>query len=821
MFDDNMQPDDGLQDEYRYATVKTANDLRTIAQNLAQEQISQLTIPELDNYVEVVSKVIPAGNVPGLILSGLSRLQNPPSEDDARRDVGRIFRGVGQLLDKAVYTGFFAGPAAVIWGYQKLLQLAGKSPETAFPEGTWQFYVDYALREDTAHHTNETHGFDTALQQNDITLSEVDRITAWVMTAIETLHNYDDLLANEWRERMYTRAIREVDDSTMHQRRYKTLYQRWQEVIPYRRKVDARGDESYADYRKRKFDEFLFPHIRQLGGAKMFKWQQTIQQYKQQYLAVYQRQMSIVSTLFPDKYSELRVPMDVKEVAVGIIYHGRYYFIPICEPDSDEPATLERIRGLIAAMVVSPSPFPATDLTVLARVKRSEILKLVSTLPEDLQTELSYFRRAPIVINTDVQNRQQPLADLRLAERGTGDHPLTIFDTRRTFVFDMSHIYFDGGWGAALAEIMTNEAVNWANTLHQLKRAEPASHRPYSPELRINVPTRIEIQKSPSAMSEVSAETDKVRLDFMLELRKLFKQRNDLLNFSVNDILVLYRAIHAVTYEPDATLVAELEALIENESTREAATLALDAVKPYEQSPAILIPVDASLNQPRDRVYPMSFQVPLDDLNLLELHRQTVDALKAYKNAAYEHKTMLRRFDRLQREYLGALGGFGAVMQRAKDIANAGESASVSTIKLLAHLPPALQQVLDEIPGRFDMLNDIIKGREVFSNVGRVADSSSLRRFLTAKDDNKQKALAWGVITDARDTMRISLRDFRPHVEALLALDRRDLCNRIVRHYLDSYATGLNQYITDLQRITQTTSEVVSVQTDKFGTKRV
>ena len=271
MFDDNMR------DEYHYATVKTANDLRTIAQNLANDEISQLTIPEVETYVDVVSKVIPAGNVPGLILSGLSRIQNQPSEDDAHRDVGRIFRGVNQLLDRAVYTSFFAGPAAVIWGYQKLLQLAGKSPEAAFPEGTWQFYVDYALREDTAHHTNETHGFDTALDQNNIVLSEVDRITAWAMTAIQTLHYYHELLTNEWRERVYTAAIREVDDSTMHQRRYKTLYQRWQKKIPYRRMVDARGDENYPQYRKRKFDEFMFPFIRQLGGEKMFKWQQASQ----------------------------------------------------------------------------------------------------------------------------------------------------------------------------------------------------------------------------------------------------------------------------------------------------------------------------------------------------------------------------------------------------------------------------------------------------------------------------------------------------------------------------------------------------------------
>jgi hypothetical protein len=60
----------------------------------------------------------------------------------------------------------------------------------------------------------------------------------------------------------------------------------------------------------------------------------------------------------------------------------------------------------------------------------------------------------------------------------------------------------------------------------------------------------------------------------------------------------------------------------------------------------------------------------------------------------------------------------------------------VSAIKLLAHLPKPMQRLLDQIPQRFDVLNDIIKGREVFSNVGAVAADSTLTRFMTAKDDN-------------------------------------------------------------------------------------
>jgi hypothetical protein len=90
----------------------------------------------------------------------------------------------------------------------------------------------------------------------------------------------------------------------------------------------------------------------------------------------------------------------------------------------------------------------------------------------------------------------------------------------------------------------------------------------------------------------------------------------------------------------------------------------------------------------------------------------------------------------------------------------------------------------------------------VFSNVGAVVPASTLTRFITAKDDNTQKQLAWGVMTDARSVMHIHLRDFRPHVAALLSIGRKDLANLITQDYLDAYAEGLNAYVHDLSRIT-------------------
>jgi hypothetical protein len=281
-----------------------------------------------------------------------------------------------------------------------------------------------------------------------------------------------------------------------------------------------------------------------------------------------------------------------------------------------------------------------------------------------------------------------------------------------------------------------------------------------------------------------------------------------LIQLTLNDLLVLYRAVHALTYEPNPELLASLQKLHQAEATRPAAEAALAALQPGKSTgPAIVIPVDASQRSPRDRLFPMTFEVPLHELDLLNIHRQVIASLDGYKQGQSDRTALYTEFNRLQRIYLATLAHFGAVLNQAKEIAISGESASVGAIKLLAHMPAPLQRMLEQIPSRFELLNDLLRGREIFSNVGAVVPSSSLSRFMTAKDDNDQKMLAWGVITDAAGTMRISLRDFRPHVALLTAAGHKELATLLAQDYLDAYAEGLNRYISDLRRITETSRE--------------
>ena len=795
---------------YKEASVKTADNLKTIAQSQLIRDLSRLSLPDIEAVTNLVSQVIPAGNIPGAILSGLARLpgHRPPAKT-IRRDVDLLFRGVEQVLDKAVYAAFFAGPAAIIWGYQNLLKLAGKDPSDSFPEGTWQFYVDYALREDTARHANETHGFDSMLTQYHIHLSDVDRVTAWVMAAIHCLHQFDDLLANEWRERVHTTLLREVTAGMPEAARYAKLYRDWEIQRPYGRGQDSGPDETYPVYRRARFNRFLEDALRELPSDVRQKWEVKVRAAELADLPAYQRQMSILAYLDPGSYGEARISVPIQQVHVGVIYHGRYHLIPINALSAKQPIDVTAVRAQVARLMALPSDGQPAELARMARVKRTTLAGLRSKFSKTLNEEINALRSTPILLNFDPHSRAMPLSELRQVERGIGDHALTIFDTRETFVFDQSHIFFDGAWGAALAEILTNEALSWAVYLNSLPPAQPAAQQTYvAPAFRFQSAELNLVSHAPHVTAEVGAESDEVNLKSILNLRKFFKLRSDLLQLTVNDLLVLYRAIHAVTYKPDSILVTVFKKLLDDSTTKSAAQAALDEIENGRRvNPAILIPIDASQHSPRERLYPMSFEVPLNDLDFLQLHTQTLHALEAYEKGSGDRTAVYSEFDRLQRNYLAAVAGFGTVLSRAKEVAILGESTSVGSIKLLAYMPAPLQRLLDNIPGRFDVLNDIIKGREVFSNVGAVAKTSTLTRFITAKDDNDKKTLAWGVITDAQGVMCVTLRDFRPHVALLEAAGQRDLAQRLAQDYLAAYVRGLNQYILDVRRMTISSRE--------------
>jgi hypothetical protein len=265
-------------------------------------------------------------------------------------------------------------------------------------------------------------------------------------------------------------------------------------------------------------------------------------------------------------------------------------------------------------------------------------------------------------------------------------------------------------------------------------------------------------------------------------------------------------------YQPSARLQQALEMLArdarqDSRQVYEMVAASLEGMR--GKNPAMLIPLDASRCDPRERVFPMTFRNPLTDF--YEQHAQTLEALHVYRAGNRGSRgPEFEAFHHAQLHYLRLISAFGEILTRYREVALSGQSTSTAAIRFLGHLPPALQKLLDHIPTQFDVLNEIIKGEEVFSNMGRVAKGSSLRRFITAKDDNEQKSLAWGIITDDSGILHLSLRDFRPHVAVLQGLGMASLAQLIAQDYLDRYVEGFNQYVVELREITIASRETES-----------
>jgi len=443
--------------DYQKATTETASNLRTVAQAKSLREVSRLSLPEIDAVVDLTAQILPAGNIPGMILTGMARIpgRRMPRET-VEQHLGILFKTMEQIADQVTFGAVFVGPAAVLWGYQNLLKLAGKDPASSFPEGLWQFYVDYALREDTARHVNETHGFDTLLAQHEIRLGEVDRITAWVMAIISELNQYDALLEVEWQERVATSLLQKVTRKLPNAGYYASLYRHWEAQRPYRRGAEA-ANYDYPAYRRLKFSHFLQESTRDLPALLRGDWQTQLQRAAEQDLPAYQQQMSILAYLQPGEYGETRIPFEFHQAQVGLILNNNYYLLPVCTPGTDQPQDVATVRAQIASLLRAPSNRPA-QLIPLAQMKRAHWQNLLPKLNPSLQADLGQLRYAPIFLNCNPRPARQTLTHIRQAERGIGSHALTIFSTGSSYVFDQSHIFFDGVLGAAMAEILTNEA---------------------------------------------------------------------------------------------------------------------------------------------------------------------------------------------------------------------------------------------------------------------------------------------------------------------------------------------------------------------------
>src|SRR5258708_145888 len=364
-------------------------------------------------------------------------------------------QGMQTFMDKAVYQTFFVGPAAVLSAYQMLLKLTGKDLDESFPEGTWQFYVEFGVREDSGRHTCETIGFQSTLESAQIKLNPADELAAWVAASAWLLDRYHVLLANEWTEHVrLNHLVTALND--------KSISRRWVKARPYG--TPATSDLDFTEYRRAAFESFCndvlattHPRIRK-RAEDAWNTQQT--QHADE-LAAYQRQMTILAALQPADHNDSRASLSRNRVCIAVIAGGRYYLV-----DMGGVVSVDRLRPVCAAILRDKASVPPASLDkALVAARRHDQPGLRKVLPDATRAELEQLRTAPIIVNWDVAPSDELLADIRGGRRGVGDHALTIFRASRSTVFDQSHIFFDGPWGMAVAEILTEQARRYARQL--------------------------------------------------------------------------------------------------------------------------------------------------------------------------------------------------------------------------------------------------------------------------------------------------------------------------------------------------------------------
>ena len=807
-------------------------------------RLTRLTLPEIQAIREEIAQVFPAGNLLAFVLSGLVKLEGRRlAPDRVRQDLAALFRGL-DILPRGLYGVFIAGPAAVLYAYRKLLELAGKDLDSAFPQGTWQFYLEFGMREDTARHAVETVGFHQALTPAP---DPVSMAAAWVYAILEMLYGYDDLLAADWTERVMLRLAREEAEQVglADQPAFSRMAVEWGGRLPYHLPPDV---SDYLPYRSAAFQRFLDERLSLLPEVARQRFYRRYELIRDERLAAYQQQMTLLSMLKPERYQEIKQPLPLWRAAVGFVWQERTYLLSACRQDAEgrplcqlsgagedgtipldflpngrlcdgdrRPLTSDRsgrvwyedgqllgylclpapeeVLGWLSEILSSSPPDPAPDLDLLlVEAARSAQLQLRGAFPDATQDELAALRHAPVIINWDQRPHDLPLATVRQARRGIGDHALTLFRTDRSLVFDHSHIFFDGVWAMSVAEITADSAVRW---LRRLAEYPPAVQAPPDPLALVSSRKVDRLARAHRSCGEATAESDGVDMERLRRLRKWLQQRG--ISLTVNDLLLLYRSIHAMEYEPSPRLERALGAFRQRAKGAEArkAVEAIEATlaRFRETNPALLIPMDASNVSPRERVFPTTFRNPLVDIR-----DRLADAQARYR--AYRADPALwAAFDDARRELLAYLDAFGELLDVLKAVTRRGESFNTASIRLLAHLPPSMQSLLDQIPQRIGVLNEVVKGNEVFSNVGRVAPGATLTRFISAKDDGETKELVWGILTDDQGRMQISLRDFRPFVPMLLALGEAPLADLLAQDYLEGYFEGFNRFLVKLETV--------------------
>ncbi len=791
-----------------------------------------------------------AGNLKGLFRSGLTLLRARLVQP---RDGNLSAIGLRIAYYYIVFIFVIGIPATILTIYQRVRSAMTGQP-SAFKNGSWQFYINFGLRNDLAHHTNETTGYQTQRAEN---TSEVDDLTAWVMTLGQFVWSYDELMGTVWDEATSLGLLNRAayEGGFLNDPLFTRLGRQWELERPYNAPLNG----TYADVRREAFAQFLNQRLEALPRTLLRQYEAAFAFEKEQNRQAFQELLSVNGYMSPQPLYDQKFKFDLWQANIGVVYQGHYYLIkiasrddfgrlqafgrggqahPLVEYDNSlfttdgievvvendkvylkqsaewlgfiDLASTATVKAQMYALLHDGSAAPfsfdekAMADVLLAETPRSQQKKLRALLPTETQHTINALQQTPVILNWDLHAREKTLAEVRRTRRGIGDHPLTVIRTQDSFVFDEHHAFFDGTWAVAVAEVLTKSAIQWCKRVKNIslteKRAAPKPVRLYaSPDfVQAAIPLR--------QMTEVSAEAVIPGIQSVLNLRKRLKKQGT--NLTVNDLLIIARIFHAAHYAPSASLQTQINQIAESNtaSDRKLKKAISDSLERGRLiNPALLIPVDATLVSPKQRIYPITFRSLFDEL--VWAWDDTWEAYQAYRKieppTTTEGYYAFHKFQTNYEELLQTLQVFSHILAASKSVAVRGTSLNEAVISLIANLPARIQRAMLLIPERFSLLNEVLRGEEVYSNIGRVAQGATLRRFMSARDDGNTKALVWGIMTDADGQMVVTMRDFRPHVRPLVESGRIDLAHALAQDYVNAYTTDLISLVAKLSAMLQ------------------
>ncbi|MDF2627092.1 MAG: hypothetical protein K0R39_923 [Symbiobacteriaceae bacterium] len=122
-----------------------------------------------------------------------------------------------------------------------------------------------------------------------------------------------------------------------------------------------------------------------------------------------------------------------------------------------------------------------------------------------------------------------------------------------------------------------------------------------------------------------------------------------------------------------------------------------------------------------------------------------------------------------------------------------GETFACLAQQVMVLTPPPLRAPGNWATEQLAWTRDRIKGREVFSNLGRLPAGATTTRFVSARGLGGAHDRVWGIMTTVRGELYVSMRDFRPGGQH----------PAVARAYVDGYAMFTNRLVHQLVEMLQ------------------